>query len=44
MLLYSGHADLIDVEALKQLGVRHVFPMGTPLPEIVKALKKEPQR
>ena len=32
------------VEALKQLGVRHVFPMGTPLPEIVKALKKEPLR
>jgi len=37
-----------DVEALKQLGVRHVFPMGTPLPEIVKAFQqdttKEPPR
>ena len=33
-----------DVEALKQLGVRHVFPMGTPLPDIVKAFKKEPPR
>jgi hypothetical protein len=22
--------------------VRHVFPMGTPLPDIVKAFKKEP--
>jgi methylmalonyl-CoA mutase C-terminal domain/subunit len=29
-----------DVEALKQLGVRHVFPMGTPLPEIVKAFRQ----
>ncbi|HSE93467.1 MAG TPA: cobalamin B12-binding domain-containing protein [Methylomirabilota bacterium] len=26
-----------DVEALLRLGVRRVFPMGTPLPEIVKA-------
>ncbi len=26
-----------DVEALLTLGVRRVFPMGTPLPEIVKA-------
>ena len=37
-----------DVEALKQLGVRHVFPMGTPLPGIVKAFQqdttKEPPR
>jgi methylmalonyl-CoA mutase C-terminal domain/subunit len=29
-----------DVEPLKQLGVRHVFPMGTPLPEIVKAFRQ----
>jgi len=29
-----------DVEALKQLGVRHVFPMGTPLPEIVQAFRQ----
>ena len=29
-----------DVEALKQLGVRHVFPMGTPFPEIVKAFRQ----
>jgi methylmalonyl-CoA mutase, C-terminal domain len=29
-----------DIDALKQLGVRHVFPMGTPLPEIVKAFKQ----
>ena len=29
-----------DVDALKHLGVRHVFPMGTPLPEIVKAFKQ----
>ena len=39
-----------DVEALKQLGVRHVFPMGTPLPDIVQAFRqgkveaKEPPR
>ncbi len=26
-----------DAEALLSLGVRRVFPMGTPLPEIVKA-------
>jgi methylmalonyl-CoA mutase C-terminal domain/subunit len=32
-----------DIDALKQLGVRHVFPMGTPLPEIVKALKGDTQ-
>jgi len=29
-----------DVAALTQLGVRHVFPMGTPLPEIVKAFRQ----
>jgi methylmalonyl-CoA mutase, C-terminal domain len=29
-----------DVEPLKQLGVRHVFPMGTPLPEILKAFRR----
>jgi len=29
-----------DVETLKGLGVRHVFPMGTPLPEIVKAFRQ----
>jgi methylmalonyl-CoA mutase, C-terminal domain len=29
-----------DVGALQQLGVRHVFPMGTPLPEIVKAFRQ----
>jgi methylmalonyl-CoA mutase, C-terminal domain len=28
-----------DVEALKQAGVDRVFPMGTPLPEIVTAFK-----
>ena len=32
-----------DVEALTALGVRHVFPMGTPLPEIVRALREETQ-
>ncbi|HYS18223.1 MAG TPA: cobalamin B12-binding domain-containing protein [Candidatus Binatia bacterium] len=29
-----------DVAALTQLGVRHVFPMGTPLPEIVRAFRQ----
>jgi methylmalonyl-CoA mutase C-terminal domain/subunit len=29
-----------DVEPLKQLGVREVFPMGTPLADIVAALMK----
>ena len=29
-----------DVESLKQLGVRDVFPMGTPLTEIVKAFRR----
>ena len=29
-----------DVEPLKALGVRRVFPMGTPLPEIVMAFKE----
>jgi methylmalonyl-CoA mutase, C-terminal domain len=28
-----------DVEALKHAGVHRVFPMGTPLPEIVAAFK-----
>ena len=28
-----------DVEALLALGVRRVFPMGTPLPQIVKAFE-----
>jgi methylmalonyl-CoA mutase C-terminal domain/subunit len=28
-----------DIEALRALGVSHVFPMGTPLPEIVRAFK-----
>jgi methylmalonyl-CoA mutase C-terminal domain/subunit len=30
-----------DVEALAALGVCRVFPMGTPLPEIVAAFKEE---
>ena len=30
-----------DVEPLRALGVHGVFPMGTPLPEIVCAFKKE---
>ncbi len=29
-----------DVEVLRGLGVRHVFPMGTPLADIVAALKE----
>jgi methylmalonyl-CoA mutase C-terminal domain/subunit len=29
-----------DVEALQALGVERVFPMGTPLPDIVKAFKE----
>ncbi|HZN53024.1 MAG TPA: cobalamin B12-binding domain-containing protein [Methylomirabilota bacterium] len=29
-----------DVEPLKELGVHDVFPMGTPLPEIVKAFRR----
>jgi len=29
-----------DVEPLKRLGVQDVFPMGTPLPEIVKAFRR----
>ena len=29
-----------DVEALLALGVERVFPMGTPLPEIVRAFKE----
>ena len=29
-----------DVEALAALGVRRVFPMGTPLPDIVAAFKE----
>jgi methylmalonyl-CoA mutase C-terminal domain/subunit len=28
-----------DVDALRALGVSRVFPMGTPLPEIVKAFR-----
>jgi len=31
-----------DVAPLLALGVRHVFPMGTPLPDIVAALTREP--
>jgi len=30
-----------DVAALLELGVRKVFPMGTPLPDIVAALTRE---
>ena len=30
-----------DIEALRALGVSRVFPMGTPLPEIVKAFQGE---
>jgi len=30
-----------DIEALRTLGVSRVFPMGTPLPEIVKAFQGE---
>ena len=30
-----------DVEPLRALGVRNVFPMGTPLPEIVKVFKEK---
>lgn len=29
-----------DVAELQKLGVRHVFPMGTPLDDIVKAFKE----
>ena len=29
-----------DIDALKALGVERVFPMGTPLPEIVRAFKE----
>ena len=29
-----------DVDALRALGVRRVFPMGTPLPEVVRAFKE----
>ena len=29
-----------DVDELRRLGVAHVFPMGTPLDEIVKAFKE----
>jgi methylmalonyl-CoA mutase cobalamin-binding domain/chain len=29
-----------DIEALTALGVTRVFPMGTPLPEIVAAFKE----
>jgi methylmalonyl-CoA mutase C-terminal domain/subunit len=31
-----------DVEALRALGVERVFPMGTPLPDIVAAFKDAP--
>ncbi|OLB00591.1 MAG: hypothetical protein AUH09_03345 [Candidatus Rokubacteria bacterium 13_2_20CM_70_12] len=30
-----------DVEELRKLGVARVFPMGTPLPDIVAAFTKE---
>jgi methylmalonyl-CoA mutase, C-terminal domain len=30
-----------DIEPLRALGVERVFPMGTPLPEIVAAFKEE---
>jgi methylmalonyl-CoA mutase cobalamin-binding domain/chain len=30
-----------DIEELLRLGVARVFPMGTPLPEIVAAFTKE---
>jgi len=39
-VVVGGTVPPRDVEALKQLGVRHVFPMGTPLPEIVEAFRQ----
>jgi len=29
-----------DIDALRALGVEQVFPMGTPLPDIVRAFKE----
>jgi methylmalonyl-CoA mutase C-terminal domain/subunit len=34
-VVVGGTIPALDVDALRQLGVRAVFPMGTPLPEIV---------
>ena len=39
-VVVGGTIPARDVESLKQLGVRDVFPMGTPLPEIVKAFRR----
>ena len=33
-----------DVDALRAVGVERVFPMGTPLPEIVGAFLEAPRR
>jgi methylmalonyl-CoA mutase C-terminal domain/subunit len=34
-VVVGGTIPAVDVDALRRLGVRAVFPMGTPLPEIV---------
>ena len=41
-VIVGGTIPPRDVEELRVLGVRRVFPMGTPLPEIVKAFKELP--
>jgi len=39
-VIVGGTIPPRDVDELRALGVRRVFPMGTPLPEIVKAFKE----
>ena len=41
-VIVGGTIPPRDVDELRALGVRRVFPMGTPLPEIVKAFKELP--
>jgi len=40
-VVVGGIIPPLDVEELLRFGVTHVFPMGTPLPEIVKVFTKE---
>lgn len=41
-VVVGGTVPPRDIEVLRAMGVERVFPMGTPLPDIVAALKDGP--
>ncbi len=40
-IIVGGIIPYKDIKKLKELGVRHVFPVGTSFEEIIEALKQE---